>query len=215
MSNLFNTHAVVPYVSGKTKALEGQRLSKITYKVDKETGIKPDSKAVSLPVISWPQVEPHIQALSGEFLAVVHGAQDKLVRKLVEEGAKEIREEQCNLAATIQFMLEETKRIDGDTIRAWFSDSLKEPLLITFASKLGIPEDAAPSKEQEEKLAKILKGYEDSFAKLASGAAQFNEMQRTNMLKALDMLEADDDALASKFRTRLTKVNEDELLMNL
>lgn len=216
MSNISNTHSVQSYVVGKTKPLDGQRLSKITYKTDKSTGIKPDSKCVSIPVTKWEEVEPHISSLKGEFLTVVHKAQDAIVRNKVEAGAKEITSEAIALPAVISYLLEESGRLTGEVIREWFKDTLSDTLLVTFASKLGIAEDAAPTKEQEEKLAKIIKGYEDSFAKLASGAATFNEMQKTNMLKALDFIE-EDDALKSRFVDRLTKkeVKEDDLLMAL
>lgn len=216
MSLISNTHSVIAFESGKTKPLDGQRLAKVTYKVDKKTGIKPDSKAVSIPMLTWEHLEPqHIQALKGEFMASLHKIQDAIVRNKVESGASSIHEDDIGLDAIIRYTLEESGRITGDVIRGWFQDSIREPLMLAFASKLGIAEDATPTKEQEDKLSKILKGYEDSFAKLASGAASFNEAQKTNMLKALEFAE-DDDALASRFTERLSKVkSDDELLMAL
>lgn len=215
MSNLFSVHAVVPYTSGKTKPLDGQRLAKITYKVDKATGIKPESKAVSIPVITFDAIQPHLASLKDEIVAMVHGAQDKLIRSKVEAGAIEVQDTECNLQATIAWMLEESGRLTGETIRGWFQDTLRDNLMVTFADKLGIGE--TPSKEQADKLAKVLQGYEDTFAKLASGAASFTELQKANMLKALELVEDDEDSLKQRFIARLSKAKEKEedLLMNL
>jgi len=215
MSNISNTHSVQAYVIGKSKPLEGQRLAKVTYKTDKETGIKPESKCVSIPVLGWSEVEPHLSALKGEFLAVVHKAQDAIIRNAVESGKSEIVQEDISIQAVIAHLLTESGRLSGDTIREWFKDSLRDPLLVAFASKLGIPDDAAPTAAQEEKLSKILRGYEDSFAKLASPNAAFNQLQRDNMLKALEFVDSD-DALASRFVERLNKKDDsDDLLMSL
>lgn len=220
MSVISSTHSVQPYVAsgaGKTVPLTGQRLAKVTYKVNKETGIKPDSKAVSIPVISWNEVQPHINTLSAGILAAVHTAQDKMIREQIEAGKTEISGESIKLDAVIEYMIAESNgRITGEVIRDWFSDTLKEPLMLAFASKLGIADNASPTAAQEKKLEQVLKGYEDSFAKLASGAATFNELQKTNMLKALDLVDGE-DMLASRFVQRLTNkpVKEDELLMSL
>lgn len=221
MSNLFSIHAVVPYVAlgtSKSAPLEGQRLSKVTYKVNKETGIKPDSKCVSIPALLWNEVFPYVNTLSGVILAAVHTAQDKIIREQVESGSKEISSDSIRLEAVIDAMVSEsTGRITGEVIRGWFKDTLKEPLLLAFASKLGVSEDTSPTPEQEEKLNKILKGYEDSFAKLASGAASFYGPQKDAMIKALELIESEDDLLAGRFLQRLSSKagKEDELLMAL
>ena len=216
MSLISNTHSVIAFESGKTKPLDGQRLAKVTYKVDKKTGVKPDSKAVSIPMIKWSDLTAnHVTALQGEFLAVVHKAQDSIVRAKVESGASSINDADISLDAVVQYLLEESGRMTGEVIRGWFSDTLKEPLMLAFASKLGIAEDAAPTAEQEDKLAKVIKGYEDSFARLASGAATFNDAQKQNMLKALELVE-EDDSFVVRFTERLSKVkSDDDLLMAL
>lgn len=219
MSILSNTHAVTPYVAGKTKPADSsQRLAKMTYKTDKETGIKPESKCVSIPVIKWDAIQPHLTALQGEIVAMVHKAQDSLIRGMVESGKDSITDEAISLSVVVAYMLEDGGRLTGDTIREWFKESLNDSLMIAFASKLGIPEDVAPTPEQEDKLSKILRGYEDSFAKLASGAASFNELQKTNMLKAMELsgLDSESDSLAARFIERLNKKSDDSaMLMNL
>lgn len=215
MSNLFNTHAVINYTSGKTKPLEGQRLAKITYKVDKATGVKPASKAVSIPVISFAMIEPHLASLKDEIVALVHKAQDGLIRSKVEAGASEVQEQDCNMQATIAYMLEESGRLTGDTIREWFNEALRDNLMMVVADKLGIGD--TPTKEQSDKLAKYIKGYEDTFAKLASGAASFTDMQKQNMLKALELVDDEEDSLKARFTVRLQKAKEkdEELLLAL
>jgi hypothetical protein len=214
MSNISTLHSVVSYTSGKTKPLEGQRLAKVTYKVDKATGVKPPSMAVSIPVTSWEQVEPYMAALKGEFLGMIHSVQDKIVRTKIESGAKSISDEDIAMSAVVSYLQSESGRLTGDDIRAWFTESLKEPLMLAFASKLGIPEDSAPTSDQETKLNAILKGYEDSFAKLASGAASFNQSQSDNMIKAMEFVDSE-DYLRIRFTERLTKKSDTDLLMSL
>ena len=223
MSVISSTHSVQAYHatgSNKTAPLTGQRLAKVTYKVNKDTGVKPDSKCVSIPVLSWNEVQPHVSTLSGVILAAVHTAQDKLIREAVENGKTEVSGESIRLEAVIEAMIaESTGRITGEVIRGWFKDSLQEPLMIAFASKLGIPEDSSPTPAQEKKLEQVLKGYEDSFSKLASGAATFTQLQKDNMLKALDLVAGDgsDDPLVDRFIARLSKEakSEEEMMMSL
>ncbi len=215
MSTISSIHTVTGYTSGKTKPLDGQRLSKITYKVDKVTGIKPESKAVSVPITNWEQIEPFLNALKPAIIDLVHGVQDKIVRNKVESGADSIHSDDLAMSAVLSYLTEESGRITGEVIRGWFQDSLRDPLMLAFASKLGIPEDASPTAEQSSKLEKILKGYEDSFAKMASNSAVFNSMQKTNLLKALEFAE-ENDSLAVRFTERLSKKsNDDDLLMAL
>lgn len=215
MSNISSIHSVVAYKSGVTKPLEGQRLAKVTYKVDSKTGVKPESKAVSIPVVTWNEVEPFLASLKGEFVALVHTAQDKMIRALIESGQTSINEEDIAMSSVISHLMDTTGRLTGEAIRAWFDESLKEPLMLAFAPKLGIVETVAPTPEQEAKLAKVLKGYEDSFAKLASGAASFNQMQKNNMIKALELVETDYESipLKDKFVTRLSKVVDDDTML--
>jgi len=214
MSNISSIHSVTSYVSGKTKPLEGQRLAKVTYKVDKATGVKPPSRAVSIPITDWEQVEPYLGVLKNEFLGLVHSVQDKIVRTKIESGSVSISDDDIALSAVVSYLQAESGRLTGDDIRAWFTESLKEPLMLAFASKLGIPEDSAPSSDQETKLTVILKGYEDSFAKLASGAASFNSSQSANMIKALEFVDSE-DYLRIRFTERLTKKSDNDLLMAL
>lgn len=214
MSNISSIHSVVPYTSGKTKPLEGQRLAKVTYNVDKQTGVKPPSRAVSIPVIKWQDVEPYMAALKGEFLGMIHTVQDKIIRNKIKAGSVSISDDDITLNAVVSYLQSESGRLTGDDIRAWFTESLKEPLMLAFASKLGIPENSAPTHEQETKLNAILKGYEDSFAKLASGAASFNSLQSDNMIKAMKFVDSE-DYLRIRFTERLTKKNDSALLMSL
>lgn len=215
MSTVSNVHTVTGYISGKTHPLDGQRLAKITYRVDKTTGIKPESKAVSVPITSWNEIEPFLNALKPAIIDLVHDVQDKIVRAKVESGATYVHSDDLAMSAVLSYLTEESGRITGEVIRGWFQDSLRDPLMLAFASKLGIPEDAAPTAEQSNKLEKILKGYEDSFAKMASGAASFNSVQKTNLLKALQLAE-ENDSLAVRFTERLNKKsNDDDLLMAL
>ncbi len=221
MSNISDVHTVVAYTSGVTKPLSGQRLAKVTYKVDAKTGVKPASKAVSIPVLTWNEVSGYLPALQNELVELCRTAQDKIVRSKVESGQTSINESDISMSAIIEYLNEVSTggRLTGDTIRLWFDDSLKEPLMLAFAPKLGITEDATPTPEQEAKLAKVLKGYEDSFARMASGAASFNDMQKVNMLKVLELVESEDSGLQlkDKFVTRLTKkiADDNDLLMSL
>ena len=214
MSNISSIHSVQGYTSGKTKPLDGQRLAKVTYKVDKTTGIKPESKSVSIPVTGWSEIEPFLNALKPSIIELVHGAQDKIVRSKVESGATSVCDDDLAMSAVITYLTTESGRMTGEVIRSWFTETLRDPLMLAFASKLGIPEDAAPSSEQASKLEKIIKGYEDSFAKMASGAASFNELQKVNLLKALELADSD-DSMVTRFTERLSKKSDDDLLMAL
>jgi hypothetical protein len=218
MSILSNSHDVVAYDPKQTKAFTGQRLAKVTYKTDKDTGIKPDSKAVSIPVIKWEQISGNIDAMKDSILDIVLKAQDAIVRNKVESGSSFVTDDDISLSNVITYLNTESSggRLTGDTIRAWFKETINDGLLLAFASKLGIAEDAAPTNEQSEKLTKILRGYEDSFAKLASGAASFNETQKSQLIKAINLnADFESDTLSVRFIERLSKKSDDDLLMAL
>ena len=219
MSQIAQSHDVIAYNPKTTKALSGQRLAKVTYKVDKATGVKPDSKAVSIPVVAWSYVESVIPSIRDSIMELVLKAQDAIVRNKVESGSVHITDDDISMSSVVEYLNAESSggRLTGETIRAWFADSIHDSLMLAFASKLGIPEDSAPTAEQSDKLSKILKGYEDSFAKLASGAASFTEWQKDQMIKAINISidDVDSDFLAGKFIARLSKKSDDDLLMML
>ena len=52
MSNVSNVHDVVVYDAKATKPYQGQRLAKVLYKTPKDGSVKPENKAVSIPVIA-------------------------------------------------------------------------------------------------------------------------------------------------------------------
>ncbi len=134
MSNISDRHTFVPFVSGKSEALSGQRLGKVGYKT--KTGKK--SVCVSIPVISDDSVNAIAAAFPLDQRKRIEGFQDDLIRTLYESdpAPESITTDQIDEAAIIAFLysLSEGNRLTAERIGVWFDSALDwiNPVLCTL-----------------------------------------------------------------------------------
>lgn len=203
MSNISTSHNIVEFTK-TSKALDGQRLSKVWYKGKKAEEKKP--VCVSIPrVLSIMVGAEELEQLKPQVLDMILGAQDKIVRERYEQGATSISDSDISIAACIAWLQEESAggRLTKEYIIQWFSESLSDKLLVAVADKLGIGD--TPSELEAKKLEQAVNVFKDSFAQLAGGATRFQPEKARKMLKVLELIE-EENTLADKFQTRLEKM---------
>lgn len=170
-------HTIQAY-SGKEQALKGQRLVTITFKKEKETGIKPDNQCVSIPKVadsfgaeiytSWNLVEKHVF----EFFEEV---QDRLIREKIVMGKKEIPENELGLPACLEYLnaLAVSGRLSGEALKEWFKEEVEPFLATVLCEKLGVV-NSSPTREQEKIIEATLKRFESWVISMAGTKTLFS-----------------------------------------
>lgn len=207
MSIVSNTHDVVNYDPKKSSAFTGQRLAKITYKTDKESGTKKDSKCVSIPMVASEAITASIDKLMPHLVTYMQDVQDKIIRGLVDSGKETVHDDEISVAACIEFLDSESTggRLTKEMISSWFDSTLADKLTVAFADKLGVSD--TPTADDEAKITAAITQYKDKFSSLAGGKTSYSPEIADRLQKALSFA-PDGDELAGKFSVRLEKMKE-------
>lgn len=212
MSQVSNRHTVVPFVAGKTVALNDQRLAKVGYKTTKKQKAKFANVAVSVPVISTDSKEFNDLMGSGRMdkyvIGLLENAQDGIIRSLYESNngvLSSVSDEEIGFDACIAFMEAEStgNRLTKEAIEAWFDESMKDNLYVVIAEKLGFNE---PTENQDKEIQKHLNGYRGVFSSLAGGKTFLQPTQIKGCKTALSIVE--DDDMAKRLMNRLTNMEK-------
>lgn len=209
MSVISNVHSIQVFKSGKSEALENQRLAKIVFKSGKKTQKQSDSMCVSVPKIKESQelIDANISNLMPHIHTLLEDAQDGIIRSLVVSGKTEVHDSEISIAECIKFLEDENKgaRLTKETVTEWFTDSLQDLLTVAFADKLGISD--TPTEVETKKLEQQINVYREKFASLAGGKTVMVPEIAKKLLKALE-LAPNDDVMAQRFTKRLEKMTE-------
>lgn len=202
MSNISNTHNIKEYVIGVTKPFTGQRLAKVTYKVDKTTGIKPESVCVSIPGISTDDVMNKFEEFMPHVIALCERTQDLIIRNIHESKNVNVSDDEITVAKILEFLNEESTggRITKKDASDWFDSVLSDPLTLALASKLGVSE--VPTKEQSDKITKLVEDFRNNISALTAGNVKYDPPVCEVMRKALAFAPAE-DMMRVRFEKRL------------
>ena len=221
MSVVSNTHALIPFISGKSQPFAGQRLVKVTCKqTDKMTkaGITAlPSVCASVPVLLLDDVKQRSDALLPHLLTFLEGTQDAIVRSLYEDSKgvrKDVRQEEIDLPACLSFLAakEAGSRLSGDTIKAWFESGMAKDISVAIigdALKYGEPDGW--SEEQAATVAKHVGVYCEVFQMLAGknlNRASFGDKQWNRLTQILSMIleESPEDTFAQRLSDRMAVI---------
>lgn len=215
MSNVSNRHSVVPFVSGESKPLSGQRLARVGYKKTKEQPNPLPSVCASIPFLPVPSPE-QINALLPHIGNLLESAQDGIFRSLYEASGGNLgtlQDEDIGIDACISFLNAQATggKLSGDQIKAWFSTVLEDDLTALVATKLRFPEITA---ENLPVIQKHVSAYRDLLASLAGYKGTMQEKQRNGLLVALDLAPSGDpmaQKLVAKIKSMEEKSKEDLL----
>ena len=205
MSNVSTIHDVVPFESGKTKALTGQRLAKVGYKTTKKQAAKFPSIAVSVPQIATETLEdsrffPH-------FATYLETVQDKVIRSLYEGSdgqLKQVTDSDIGADAMLAFLTAEAEgsRLTIEKIKTWFDSELSENLSVMIAEKLKLDDPTADA------VKKMLNAYRDTFALLAGKSVYLEQKKISSLRVALELVPEGDDEICEKITKKLDDMEE-------
>ncbi len=213
-------HSIVAYDPKSTKAMTGQRLSKVTFKTvtDKDSplcGIKRESKCVSLPPLKSEEIVSNVQVLAPAIVEYLHGIQDKIVRERVEANAAHITMEEVSIAACIDWLESnnESGRLTKESVGVWFTENVETELAVTLADKLGVT--GVPTDAENKQIMAVVGTFKDKISSLAGGKTVFAPNMCETLIKALAFA-PEGDALKSRFTVRLQKmIDESKQGVNL
>lgn len=218
MSNVSNIHSLVPFISGESKPLTGQRLAKIGFKKSKDNPNPLQSVCASVPFLSTESVKDNMTALLPHVGRMLEGVQDQIIRSLYEGSKglrKEVRDEEISVAQCIAFLNAEStgNRLSAESIAAWFASSLQDSLIVLIAGKLGFAQsddEVELTEEQHATCLKHAKVYGDLLGQLAGKnlrKSNWTVKQWQGMETALSLC-AEDDMMASKLADKMQAVSE-------
>lgn len=205
MSVISNKHQFVPFVSSpRSKAFEGQRLVKVSYKTTK-AGEKKDSVCVSIPPVPRDQIRANIDNFFEYVIGMYESAQDAIIRDAHEAGNIHVDDEDIDITAVISHLEKSSRggRLSGEVIGVWFDENLSEILELAVAEKQGLSDHKDRwSDSQTRKMEQMLKAYKDSLSALAGYRTLYNNDKCDKLIRALVLCD-DDDVIANGLVKRL------------
>jgi hypothetical protein len=223
--SISNRHSIVPFISGISEALSGQRLAKVGYKSTKEGKAKFPSICVSVPRIGDPEIEGNISALLPYIKELIEQAQDGIIRGLYEssEGCLvNVSDEELSISACIGYLgaVSQGSRLTKELIEQWFVDNMELGLIGLLAVKLGFISGIDAIEElTEAQYAKVelsVGGYKGMLTGLSGGKTHYEPVKCKALILAVRKTGADDSEIGKRLIGRLEvmekKVVSDGLL---
>lgn len=222
MSIISNVHSLVPFISGESKPMNGQRLAKVGFKKTKDNPNPLPSVCASVPFLQQEEVMGQINALLPHIGTMLEGVQDSIIRALYEASQgqrKEVRDEEISVQACIAFLSAEQagSRISADSIKAWFESpqNLATPLsraIIMDALKYG-DEWEELTEEQQNTVSKHVGVYCEVFQMLAGKnltRSSFSDKQwhRLNQILETIVAENPEDAFGKKLADKMAVISK-------
>ena len=214
--SISNRHSVLPFVAGKSAAMDSQRLAKVGYKSTKQTKAKFPSVCASVPMIQNKQIIPFSEQLIPHVRTLLENAQDGILRSLYESSDGKlvsVSDDEISIQACINYLEADAagNRLTKEMVEKWFTDVLADNVYVLIAEKLGFND---PNKDQEELIQKHVNGYKGVLASLSGGKTLLQPVQIKGCKVALESLGEMDD-VASKLFARLTQMEAKPVMADL
>jgi hypothetical protein len=201
-------------------AVEGYRSVKCLYKKNMKTGkiAGTNSYVRVADHITEEAVKEKLSLLMPHVIAYLQEEENKLVKVVHMTGASKIDPASISMDAVLA-ALEATgtsQRLNKEAVEEWFTGAVYEPLLVAFATKMGVSEE--PTAEELEKLEQITTVYKAKFSALAGGKTAYTPMEAEMLLKALEVAGAGATSIGARFAVRLERmkvVSTESLMMAL
>lgn len=192
-----------------TKPAEGFRNVFARWKTNKETNIKPDTKAVCVACITDGLIKENLTVLLPFFRSYLESVQDAIFKAMLEESYSKafVVAEEIGIPAIVDFLntSSESGRMTKESVGIWFDSAITENLMVILANKWGISDN--PSKEEEARVFAVVKAYREKVSSLAGTKTHFNTKEKAQILKCLELAK-EDDFLAKKFIQRVQGMDD-------
>lgn len=201
----------VEVFTAKSKPLDGQRLSIITFKTPKDQKDnkeykKPQNRCVSVPCLKL-KSDPDV--ISSAMQALFEELQDSVIRKhvvaAIEDEAKiiTVSNDQISFAACAAYAAENaiSGKLTKDVIATWFDENMDEKITIALAAAMKLPTENI-KQEQLDALNLAVKQHKELFSKCAATVPSIAPKIAKSLLNALKLVEEDrvQMALVSKLK---------------
>lgn len=204
--SISNRHSIQKFISGKSTAMQGQRLAKIGYKGKDKFS---ESMFASVPVLQAALQEEIIENPSkffGILQEVMEKAQDDVIKSLWESSGAQLQsvsDEDISIETCLAFLESSIGggRLTKEALKDWFSSDMEVNLGVVIAEKLG--------KDLEDtKVIQVLAGYKGMFMECAAPKISLKEAQIKALKEALTF-SASDDGITRKLLSRFEALEKE------
>jgi len=211
MSNVSTSHNVVPFVSGKSEALTGQRLVIAKYKSTAKQAAKHPNVCASVPVLEIvrEEITESLMVHVNEWLREKQDAVFKSVYESHGGTLSSVNDAELDISAIVGFLSAQSVsgRLTKELIDSWYKSEAEGTVKVLFAVSLGfIASDAEDgefevTEEQDKKLDSLAKVYGEFFSGLAGGATRYDIKRVESLRKVLGNV--GDSAITERLSARL------------
>lgn len=214
MSNISTQHSVIPFVSGETKPLSGQRLAKVGYKQTKAMSdkgeIAPKSVAASLPVITDEDIVSNVHLIIPLIREACENVQDKIIRSLYESRdyvLERVSDSDIGFAQIAGYVASEQSggRLTKEYLESWFEANMRDNLTVVVADKLGFDE---LNEVQLEVVNKHIAGYKGLIASIGGNKTMLSVAQITGIRRAFEVCAISDDEVVVKLEAKMSDMEK-------
>ena len=196
MSTISDRHNVVSFVSGKSEALTGQRLTVAKYKSTAKTQAKFPNVCASIPVMECTEYTlSENPGLLPHFTEWLLSKQDDVFKSVYESHGgtlSSVSDSELDLNSIIGYLNAESVsgRLTKESIEQWYALECKGIIYVNAAVKKGyIPADADDlemlSENQKTQLELVCNAYRDLFTGLAGGTTKYAPSVQESLNKML------------------------------
>ena len=195
MSNVSTSHNVVAFVSGKSEALTGQRLTVAKYKSTAKTPAKHPNVCASIPVLEL-TLESIPQALVPHINTWLQEQQDNVFKSVYESHGgtlTSVNDSELGVDSIIGYLsaVSVSGRLTKEAIEQWYTSECKHVIVFNAAVKQGFigadfdGEELTVTEAQQAQLDKISNAYRDLFSGLAGGTTKYAPSVQDSLNKML------------------------------
>lgn len=222
MSVVSNRHNVIPFISGKSIALDGQRLTVAKYKSTEKQKAKYPNVCASIPVmkISKDDITDSLMVHINEWLQL---QQDNVFKSVYESKGgtlASIGDEELNIGAIVGYLNASASsgRLTKEAIESWYKEEMIMIIMINAGVKKGFinandPDISRLSAAQSAELDKVCNVYRDLFSGLAGGSTRYDAMKQDSLKRML--AQATESPMAERLFNRLESMKEPESIVDI
>lgn len=207
----FNLLPVSFHTDSSKPLSTADRLSIIRWKKTKEVTHPHAAVCISVPKLT---IEVQPACLKASLTAAYEELQDNLIRSIIEANSNKLSPISADklseqAVAAYAESENESKRLSGDTITAWFQQYVSDNLTLALITKV-IGSEADPAsltKEQETQIENNVASAGKLLASLASPRSQYPEPTINQLIKVL-ALSSEQTEIAETLKNKLTKMKE-------
>lgn len=192
--------------------IAGTRIVKCLYQTNKETGKRAGTNSyVRVPTkhLTEETIAARIADLTPYILSYLQVEEDKVIKAEHRKGGTKVYTEYLSLDKIIAILEStgESTRLNKDKIELWFSESMRDQLVILICTKLGVTAETITA-EIEQKIELMIAAYKAKFISLASPKTVLVESDRLALVNVINKCEAGETLLGMRFISKIESMKD-------